>query len=285
MITGMDKHAYCIMAHGNWKQLQMLVNVIDDGRNDIYLHIDAKSLNDFNKWGGVKTKFSGLILTESIDVRWSDVSQVDAELLLFKHVIRSGKGYNRIHLISGSDFPLKSQDELHKMFYNDDREYLSFGKDVHLMYRRLKYYHFFVRYRRKWRVVELFRRILLVPQVLFVNRLRKFNLKFAYGQNWCSLTLPAVREIIGKMVELRPKLKYTTSADEVYKQMIIGSNDKFKIYNKPVSYACFSHGCASPKTLTMADYDNIMSSGCLFARKFDVNVDVNVINKLISTFI
>lgn len=52
MITGMDKHAYCIMAHGNWKQLQMLVNVIDDGRNDIYLHIDAKSLNDFNKWGG-----------------------------------------------------------------------------------------------------------------------------------------------------------------------------------------------------------------------------------------
>ena len=277
-----DKHAYCIMAHGNWKQLQMLVNVIDDGRNDIYLHIDAKSLDDYNKSGGVKTKFSGLILTESIDVRWSDISQVDAELLLFKHVIRSGKGYNRIHLISGSDFPLKSQDELHKMFLNDDREYISFGKDVHLMYRRLKYYHFFVRYRRKWRVVELFRRILLVPQVLFVNRLRKFNLKFAYGQNWCSLTLPAVRVIIGKMVELRPKLKYTTSADEVYKQMIIGSNDIFKIYNKPVSYACFSHGCASPKTLTMADYDNIMSSGCLFARKFDVNVDVNVINKLIS---
>lgn len=137
-----DKHAYCIMAHGNWKQLQMLVNVIGDGRNDIYLHIDAKSLDDYNKSGGVKTKFSGLILTESIDVRWSDISQVDAELLLFKHVIRSGKGYNRIHLISGSDFPLKSQDELHKMFYNDDREYISFGKDVHLMYRRLKYYHF-----------------------------------------------------------------------------------------------------------------------------------------------
>lgn len=47
-----DKHAYCIMAHGNWKQLQMLVNMIDDGRNDIYLHVDAKSLKDFNKRGG-----------------------------------------------------------------------------------------------------------------------------------------------------------------------------------------------------------------------------------------
>ena len=35
MITNADKHAYCIMAHGNWKQLQLLVNVIDDEREVI----------------------------------------------------------------------------------------------------------------------------------------------------------------------------------------------------------------------------------------------------------
>lgn len=208
---------------------------------------------------------------------------MDAELLLFKHIIKSGKRYNRIHLISGNDFPLKSQDELHRMFLHDDREYLSFGKNVPAIYRRLKYYHFFVKYRRKWRIAELLRHILLVPQFLCINRLRNTNLKFAWGQNWCSLTLPAVREIVEKIVELRPKLKFTISADEVYKQMIIGSNDKFKIYNKPVSFACFSRGCGSPKTLTMSDYDAIISSGCLFARKLDVNVDIHVINKLIAS--
>lgn len=47
-----DKHAYCIMAHANWKQLQMIIDDIDDERNDIYLHIDAKSLSDYNNWGG-----------------------------------------------------------------------------------------------------------------------------------------------------------------------------------------------------------------------------------------
>ena len=31
-----DKHAYCIMAHDNWEQLQMLIGVLDDERNDIY---------------------------------------------------------------------------------------------------------------------------------------------------------------------------------------------------------------------------------------------------------
>ncbi len=52
MISRTDKHAYCIMAHSNWEQLQILVDAIDDERNDIFLHIDAKALNDFNKWGG-----------------------------------------------------------------------------------------------------------------------------------------------------------------------------------------------------------------------------------------
>lgn len=47
-----DKHAYCIMAHGNWKQLQLLVTLIDDRRNDIYLHVDAKSVDDYIAMGG-----------------------------------------------------------------------------------------------------------------------------------------------------------------------------------------------------------------------------------------
>lgn len=52
-----DLHAYCIMAHGNWEQLQMLINMLDDCRNDIYLHIDKKSLTSYNKWGGTTTLF------------------------------------------------------------------------------------------------------------------------------------------------------------------------------------------------------------------------------------
>lgn len=52
-----DLHAYCIMAHGNWEQLQMLVNMLDDCRNDIYLHIDKKSLTSYNSGGGTTALF------------------------------------------------------------------------------------------------------------------------------------------------------------------------------------------------------------------------------------
>ena len=39
----MKKHAYLIMAHNNWKILEKLLILLDDKRNDIYLHIDLKS--------------------------------------------------------------------------------------------------------------------------------------------------------------------------------------------------------------------------------------------------
>lgn len=39
----MMKHAFLIMAHNNLEILQTLVSMLDDERNDIFLHIDLKS--------------------------------------------------------------------------------------------------------------------------------------------------------------------------------------------------------------------------------------------------
>ena len=47
-----EKHAYLIMAHNNWKILEKLLILLDDKRNDIYLHIDLKSdFIDFSSKG------------------------------------------------------------------------------------------------------------------------------------------------------------------------------------------------------------------------------------------
>ena len=39
----MNKHAYMIMAHHRPDILQLLINSLDDERNDIIVHIDKKS--------------------------------------------------------------------------------------------------------------------------------------------------------------------------------------------------------------------------------------------------
>ena len=43
----MDKHAYLIMAHNNFGILEKLLMLLDDQRNDIYIHIDKK-VKDFD---------------------------------------------------------------------------------------------------------------------------------------------------------------------------------------------------------------------------------------------
>lgn len=36
------KHAYLIIAHNNWWQLKQLIMLLDDEKQDIYVHIDSK---------------------------------------------------------------------------------------------------------------------------------------------------------------------------------------------------------------------------------------------------
>lgn len=38
----MSRHAYLILAHKNWQQLCTLLTLLDDPRNDVFLHIDSK---------------------------------------------------------------------------------------------------------------------------------------------------------------------------------------------------------------------------------------------------
>ena len=45
-------------------------------------------------------------------------------------------------------------------------------------------------------------------------------------------------------------------------------------------YVDWSGGGASPRTLTSADYEMLLESGMLFARKFDDSVDADVIERI-----
>lgn len=279
-----DKHAYCIMAHGNWEQLQMLINALDDERNDIFLHIDKKALNSYQQFGGGKSKQSPIYLIKSYDVRWSDISQTNAELALFQKVVDSGNVYERVHLISGSDLPLRSQNYIHDFFRRKNEEYLVVhtSNDFSI---RIKYYHFFVRLRRKHKVFDVLRRILLLMQLPFVNRLKNCPLPYAWGTNWCSLTMKAVKYLCDHKDICRSIFRYSTSSDELYKQMLLNSNPEFTFSSSKegnLRYVDFSEHQPSPKTLTMKDYDKIMSSDCLFARKFDINKDRQVVEKILA---
>lgn len=63
--------------------------------------------------------------------------------------------------------------------------------------------------------------------------------------------------------------------------MILLSDGNFEFAKEGnLRYVDFSSQQPSPKTLRLEDYDKIMRSGCLFARKFNVNVDKEIVSEI-----
>ena len=180
-----NKHAYLIIAHTNWNQLNKLVRVLDDLRNDLYIHIDQKSLISFNKTGGVETRYSNVYVVNSFDVRWGHVSQIKAEIELFEK--SSLKQYSYYHLISGMDLPLHNQDYIHKFFEtNQGYEFIGFGNKNWDVRNRVHCHNFcvsflrsnnmFIRYTARF-LRKMFNRL----QVLFHVHINSFK---SYLQIW-----------------------------------------------------------------------------------------------------
>ena len=92
--------------------MSLLLQSIDDVRNDIYLHIgsDVKNIRIKDIEGCCHA--SHLRIFRTPPVIWGDKSQIDATLSLLQESTGTYE-YAYYHLISGVDFPLKSQEYIH----------------------------------------------------------------------------------------------------------------------------------------------------------------------------
>ena len=97
------KHAYLIMAYNNMEVVKVNLKLIDDRRNDIYIHLDSKcncmeKLEELIK----NVKNSKVYLIKRNDNRWGDYSLVETEIALLRESTQNYE-YQYYHLISESD--------------------------------------------------------------------------------------------------------------------------------------------------------------------------------------
>ena len=158
-------------------------------------------------------------------------------------------------------------------------DYLGFitGEGKKRYERRLRYWNILVSRVRNSNVCAYTRKAFLVVQMLLgINRLKDCPLTFEVGANWMSITIKSLKYIVDEYPKYEKYFKHGMSAEECYKQMILETCLTANIVNDCKRYVVFEHLQPSPKTLTMDMYDDIMSSGAFFARKFDDDVDKNV---------
>jgi hypothetical protein len=288
----MDRHAYLIMANGHIEQLKMLLSALDYEGNDIYLHYDAKS--DFNSSSIMNVlKKSRLFITPRIKVYWGDYSQIEAEMILLEAAHQNGP-YQYYHLLTGVDFPLQSQKKIHEFFHGGNLQYVHIGKATSEELSRVRYYHFFMKRRKRDSLIlKSFGKILVIGQkMLFFDRIKGQQDSFAYGSAYFDITEDFVSFILSKKDYIEKVFHRTCCADELFIQhMLLISpfkNERFvsdHIIDNSHDYDILRYidwKRGNPYVFTKEDLPVLLSSECFFARKFDLNQDKEILELLLS---
>jgi hypothetical protein len=300
------KHAYLIMAYNQFYILEKLLRLLDDDRNDIFLHIDKKVKHfDFNYYKNF-IKYSNIIFVDRIDVRWADISQVECTINLLTSAKeysknKYGEGYKYYHLLSGVDLPLKSQNYIHDFLDDKDFEFIHFApeNDRKNIAFRYKYRCFFTRHLRKKginRILNLVNKIgIYIQKILDMDLTKNENIKIMFGANWFSITDDFAEYILNKKSWILNRFRYSISGDEeVLQTLIYNSNFYERIYMKREQQknndhiACmrkidWNRGC--PYIWKKNDYKELIESKCLFARKFDKSKDKEIIDMIYNKLI
>lgn len=279
----MGKHAYLIIAHNNEYILNKSLSLIDDERNDIYLHVDKKTnLDLYMSKLQLPTKSNFYLLSNRIDTKWGHISFVETELALFESAHATEK-YSYYHLISGVDLPIKNQDYIHNFFdVNQGIEFIGFDPNITNYDQTDRVYkihiatrHFKDPYlkRKIWFFLDntfvLFQKIIHYSAF---NKTEDYVIK--KGCNWVSLTNECVEYVLSQKKKILSRYKYAVCPDEIFLHTTIyNSYLRNKINPQIDEY----EGCmrlidwhrGNPYVFTKDDFQIIVNSDRLFARKFD----------------
>ncbi len=278
----MNRHAYLIMAHHHFPFLKELILALDDERNDIYIHIDQKVLHfDFSGFSHIVQK-SNLYFTERLNVHWGGYSQIACELTLLKASVP--RHYAYYHLLSGSDFPLKTQEQIHQFFdLHAGKEFLHFDAcTIHPQVReRISLYHIFRE--SSFPLAEPLDMLFTRLQRLFhINRLKKEPVSLQKGANWFSITHAFAAYVLSKEDWIEKHFRHSVCADELLLQTLAVNSSFMEQVFDPfgtglslgnLRYVDWERGDNnSPYTFQEADAAFLKTLPHLFARKFDRNI-------------
>jgi hypothetical protein len=293
--------AYLIMAHKDPKQLYRLISRLIDGSSEFFIHIDKKAI--FDQFEILKELGDVVHFTERFDSKWGSYGTIKPYLAGMEAVKNSPKKFDRIILLSGQDYPIKSNEEINSFFENS--AYSVFidhfpipnykkwpGSDRGGLYRVDKYY-----FGTKWHEFLRSKTMNLLSRYIPVLRRKMPNgMKPYTGQTWWILDMYALNYILDyneKHPEYLAFHKNTFVADELFIQMVIGNSTdqklKESIENSERRFTIWEKAnSAHPKILRLSDFDAIANADDLFARKFDENVDAEILEmidrKILKTF-
>lgn len=301
--TSVVKLACIVLAHRAPRQLSLLLSRLRHRNLQIYLHLDAKTpTRPFREVLARATADETVVLRRRRS-RWGGAEVVDATIEGLARALDDGCNY--FILISGQDLPLKSPTDIIDCFEAaPSTSYIEYwplpdprwrygGRD------RIEFYSYNIMGRRETcippgedlssfnyrgralnsalRIRERFQ-----PQRHFPPYVLPVG-----GRQWWNLSFEAVRYVLGFLddhPDYRRYHDYTILPDELFFQSILVGTDfarRVEIVNDTMRFMIWDPGSDHPRTLAKPDLPSLLASDKPFARKFDLDVDSDVVTDLL----
>lgn len=283
----MKKQAFLILASNLGEQvIKLIENLAIEENFDVFIHVDKK-IGNINK--STLKKFKNVFFIDRIRTDWASFSLVDAELKLLKKAVMTSD-YSYIHLLSGSDLPLKSNAEIIECFKNETCQFVDFEEiNTYKIKKRIDYYYPLQKFAGKKRgIVWVLQKIgVVVQKVLNINRTKNIqNLNFAKGSQWFSITGEFAKFILKDSLGVINILKHGQTVDELLVQTVLLNSPFIKDVSE-LQYGNLrfikwkERDINSPEILTIKDLDKLQNTNKLFARKFDETIDKKIVESIL----
>ena len=272
--------ACIIVTYTSAVQTKRMIDRLNNGQFDFYIHLDKKI--DIKTHEILFDTPNVFFVKNRVDVQWAAYTTVQAAFNSIKQIMASGIKYDFVNLITGQDYPIKPASyivnflEQHKG--QEFIEYKDFDDNWNEAYERINKYHFTnLKLRGKHRLETL-------VNLLFKRPKMPVKMKM-YGVSTFWTLSPECAYYVVNYVETNKSferfLKYTWGSDEfIFQTVLMNSPYVSKIVNNNYRYVDWSAGGARPRFLTKDDFGKIMASDGFFGRKFNLDIDSDILDMI-----
>jgi len=303
---------YIILAHRQPQQLAKLVQALSTPNSRFYIHIDGKT--ELAPFEAALSKHANVVILQKRCVTaWGDISIVRATLYAMEKAMEEERS-GHVVLLSGQDYPLRHKREIERFFETHaDVDFIKcfplpftgwsenggMERTTHYKINRSAAKYDYVLFpsvyepdfswKKCLQQLKVFPRLKRLYILSLVVRKRKFPAyaQLMGGAQWWALTMPTCRQILHFLQQHPGYLIYHQHSlipDEFFFQSILYSlpNKEQKKIEDMLTYINWERDVDEPPvTFNAADLNELLQQkDCLFARKFDVDVDAQILNLL-----
>ncbi|MEY3500622.1 MAG: hypothetical protein RL308_2291 [Bacteroidota bacterium] len=283
--------AILITAYKNFDHLIEIVQCFDDNF-EFYIHIDKKSnisdvhLSNLTKFQNVK------LIEQKYKVNWGGFNHLRSILYLSEQALKNRENIY-FHLITGHDFPIKNVSFFLDFFKKSNLEFMDYfnipkiGGANNGNMDRIEYYNFYdfldFKNDKQRSILNL---IIKLQKRFGIKRAISSKMPKLYGgSTYWSLSRECLTYVLKFTQENKfvlNRFKYTLCAEEMYFQTIIMNSDYAnKVANDNLRHIDWvARNGNNPAVLDETDYEKLLETNAVFARKFDFPQSIGLLNKI-----